>query len=239
MNEEELVKKLESINLSKIEVQSHRYRLRMALLQSGYFKEYPKGGIIKSIMAMISGWLFVRKPVWQTSLVTTLAVFMILGSVMIGLLLTRQAQSDVQPDWVKHMGDFEGPNIFYNSLVFDPSGNPAVSYWDSSTQGLVFARWNGSSWQNETVDAGSGASLAFDSSGNPAIAYRSYLADILKYAFWDGSSWVILTVDFGRVQDVSLQFDSSDEPVISYLGVSSNDVKNARWNGQSWDIQSS
>ena len=39
MKKEELEKKLENINLPQIEIQSHKQRLKMALLDSGYFKE--------------------------------------------------------------------------------------------------------------------------------------------------------------------------------------------------------
>ncbi|HDZ54494.1 MAG TPA: hypothetical protein ENI19_02480 [Candidatus Nealsonbacteria bacterium] len=39
MKKEELEKKLENINLPHIEIQSHQQRLKMALLNSGYFKE--------------------------------------------------------------------------------------------------------------------------------------------------------------------------------------------------------
>ena len=41
MKQEELIKKLENVDLPEIEVQSHRRRLRMALLQSQYFEEQP------------------------------------------------------------------------------------------------------------------------------------------------------------------------------------------------------
>ncbi len=39
MNKEDLIKKLENIEVPEIEIQSHQRRLRLALLNSGYFKE--------------------------------------------------------------------------------------------------------------------------------------------------------------------------------------------------------
>jgi hypothetical protein len=39
MNKEDLIKKLENIELPEIEIQSHQRRLRLALLNSGYWKE--------------------------------------------------------------------------------------------------------------------------------------------------------------------------------------------------------
>ncbi|MCD6283690.1 hypothetical protein J7J12_00330, partial [bacterium] len=39
MKKEDLIKKLENIKTPEIEIQSHKQRLKMALLSSGYFKE--------------------------------------------------------------------------------------------------------------------------------------------------------------------------------------------------------
>jgi len=41
MKKEDLIKKLENIKTPEIEIQSHKQRLKMALLSSGYFKENP------------------------------------------------------------------------------------------------------------------------------------------------------------------------------------------------------
>ena len=41
MKKEDLIKKLENIKTPEIEIQSHKQRLKMALLSSGYFKEKP------------------------------------------------------------------------------------------------------------------------------------------------------------------------------------------------------
>jgi len=38
MKEEELIKRLENVELPEIELQSHRRRLRMALLDAGYLQ---------------------------------------------------------------------------------------------------------------------------------------------------------------------------------------------------------
>ena len=84
MKEEELIKKLESADLPRIEVPSHRRRLRMALLQSRYFKERHKQGIVSlakskmkgSIDALTKG-LGSRQPVWKTATAGMLAMVMV------------------------------------------------------------------------------------------------------------------------------------------------------------------
>ena len=81
MKEEELIKKLESVKLPHIEVESHRYRLRMALLQSQYLERHPRGvAVLKSKMKggvdAVEG-LFSRRPVWKPALVSALAVALI------------------------------------------------------------------------------------------------------------------------------------------------------------------
>jgi hypothetical protein len=84
MKEEELIKKLEGADLPRIEVPSHRRRLRMALLQSSYFKERPKVGMVSlakskmkgSIDALTRG-LGSRQPVWKTATAGMLAMVLV------------------------------------------------------------------------------------------------------------------------------------------------------------------
>lgn len=88
MNEEELIKELKSIDLPKIEIQSHRRRLRMALLNSEYFKEEQRVGIfnqakskLKEGVETVKGLLSWR-PVWKPALVSALAIALIVGSAL-------------------------------------------------------------------------------------------------------------------------------------------------------------
>jgi hypothetical protein len=86
MNKEELIKKLESTELPKIELQSHRRRLRIALLDADYAerqrevaildltKSKVRGGIERMLKGLVS-----PRPVWKTALVTTLAVVLAFG----------------------------------------------------------------------------------------------------------------------------------------------------------------
>lgn len=171
----------------------------------------------------------------------------------------REAQAADESDWFIHYVDVVGKNgsADANSLAFDSLGNPAISY---ITMGeLKLARWNGLSWDIETVDStrtsqsNSGSAivyssnednniLTFDSSGNPAIVYLSRPdisgpGTILKYAHWTGSSWDIMEVDESTtsISDESFDLDLSGNPGIAYY--INDNLKYAHWNGSSWDIQ--
>jgi len=84
MNKEELIKKLESAKLPKIELQSHRRQLRIALLNADYSERQPevtisdltkskvRGGIEKMLRGLVS-----PRPVWKTALVTGLAIVLV------------------------------------------------------------------------------------------------------------------------------------------------------------------
>jgi len=86
MNKEELIKKLKSAELPKIELQSHRRQLRIALLNADYserqsevtisdlMKSKVRGGIERMRKGLVS-----PRPVWKTALVTTLAVALAFG----------------------------------------------------------------------------------------------------------------------------------------------------------------
>ncbi len=88
MKEEELIKKLENTALPGIEVQSHRRRLRMALLQSEYFKEKPEVGVFGRVSSTVKRGVDVLRgliswrPVWKPALVSTLAIALIVGSAL-------------------------------------------------------------------------------------------------------------------------------------------------------------
>jgi len=99
MKEEELIKKLENVELPTIEMQSHRCRLRMALLAAGYLKrqrevtilELAKSKVKGGIAIMIRG-LVSRQPVWKTAVVSILALALVVGlSLTIPSLSTKSA----------------------------------------------------------------------------------------------------------------------------------------------------
>ena len=86
MKGEELIKKLESAELPMIEIQSHRRRLKVALLQSGYFEGSPGGvAVSKSKMKGIGdmpGGPISWRPVWKPALVGILTMALIVGAAL-------------------------------------------------------------------------------------------------------------------------------------------------------------
>ena len=89
MKEEELIKKLESVELPQIEVSSHRCRLRAALLDAGYPEGQPRvtaWSLMKSKVShgidMIAGAFLSRQPVWKTAIGSMLAVAVIVGLIL-------------------------------------------------------------------------------------------------------------------------------------------------------------
>ena len=86
MKKEELIKKLESTECPKIELQSHRRRLKIALLDADYLErqrevailDLTKSKVRVGIERMLKG-LVSPRPVWKTALVTTLAIALAVG----------------------------------------------------------------------------------------------------------------------------------------------------------------
>ncbi len=133
----------------------------------------------------------------------------------------------------------------YTSLAaLSGSGNPAISYYDSTNGALKFARNSAAdgsgTWTIVTVDTGGTndvgqyTSLAIVN-GNPAISYYDATAGDLKYArnsAADGSgTWTILPVDTGGTNDVG-QTNSlkvvNGVPAISYYDFTAGDLKYVR-----------
>ena len=152
-------------------------------------------------------------------------------------------------NWYTYILDSQGATGNFNSLAFDLSGNPAISYYDDSNKCLRFARSNGANWHFETVDGYPGhtmgyyTSLAFDSHGNPGISYISGIsgASNLKYAYFNSSSWRIEDIELAGGMEgytTSLNFDSLDNPHISYTHYgTSGDLHYTSKNNGIWTIE--
>ena len=105
MREEELIKKLERVELPQIELQSHRRRLRMALLNTDYLQRrrqvailgLAKSKVIGGIDTMIRG-LVSRQPLWKTALASGLAMALIIGLIMTLPGLTGQSPEALAAD---------------------------------------------------------------------------------------------------------------------------------------------
>jgi len=86
MKEEELIKKLESVELPEIELQSHRRRLRTALLNASYSQRQREVAILELAKSKVKGGIDImirglvsRQPVWKTAVVSILALALVLG----------------------------------------------------------------------------------------------------------------------------------------------------------------
>lgn len=135
----------------------------------------------------------------------------------------------------------------YTSICLASDGNPRVSYYDVAAMELIYASYDGSSWNTSTVtsignleNAGSAISLKLDSNDNPKIAYYDGTDNSLKYISHNGSSWgtavtVDNSADVGRYP--SLQLDIYDHPHISYYNATNCNLKYAKFNGTNWETE--
>lgn len=98
MKEEELIRKLDNVELPEIELESHRRRLRMALLDAGYLKRQQGISIFELAKSKVKGvkettirGLVSRQPVWKPVVAGALAVALIAGLAIALPSLTRQS----------------------------------------------------------------------------------------------------------------------------------------------------
>ena len=170
--------------------------------------------------------------------------------------------------WQIETVDSDGKTGEYTSIALDTNNNPHISYYDTysgppavgepvfATQDLMYAYWDGTQWQIETVSGGTTAnigkysSIVLDSNNRPHIScYDDIYSNIphydLVYAYWDGTQWQIETVDddgtdssggniVGKYSSIAL--DSNSRPHISYYDGTNYDLKYAYWDGTQWQI---
>jgi hypothetical protein len=115
MKEEELSKKLESVETPRIELESHRSRLRMALLNSDYFNKKRGNKIVDAVRIQARGvidtmldGLVARRPAWKVALVTSFAILM-MSAMVFGLgSLNGTQQAGLNPGGYTETG---GPQL--------------------------------------------------------------------------------------------------------------------------------
>jgi hypothetical protein len=121
---------------------------------------------------------------------------------------------------------------FATSIQLDQNNLPGVAYYDNNLQGLAYAKFDGSSWSVEIVDAngdaGRYASLAYDADGSPNISYFVFdgpNSGTVRFAILDGGEWIIEDVDtlndvqpghFGARKITALAFDLAGTAHIAY-----------------------
>jgi hypothetical protein len=121
MKEEDLIKKIKNVELPDIEIESHRRRLKMALLDTDYLKKRrentiwePAKSTLKGVRDIMIRGLVSKQPVWKTATVGILAIGLVLGLSLTIPSLTAdsvyaQASEIVQnsPEVHKVLGDDE------------------------------------------------------------------------------------------------------------------------------------
>lgn len=134
----------------------------------------------------------------------------------------------------------DNEDITYNSLAFAPDGRPSVAYYTVVSANLMYAHYNGASWDRQIVDElgdkGKYCSLAFGQDGRPAISYIDGTNLRLKFARHNGSSWTVTTVDntSNSGGGTSLAFYSAASAGIAYYQSGVGDLKYARLISGSW-----
>nr|WP_321498743.1 PEGA domain-containing protein [uncultured Methanolobus sp.] len=131
----------------------------------------------------------------------------------------------------------------YTSLAYDPAGNPAIVYFDSTDVTLKYAYLCDGKWTIQTVDnngfSGIDSSLDIDNNGNAGISYFDKVNGNLRFAHSIGGYWNTEIVD--HIGDVggytSFAFDQSGCPGIAYYDSINNGMKYAYKNGNVWTIK--
>ncbi len=123
----------------------------------------------------------------------------------------------------------------HTSIALDSLGNPHISYRDNYWLDLKYVWWNGTDWDEETVDStddvGYYTSIALDSYDRPHISYYDATHQDLKYARFTPTGWIIETIDsdgdVGKYSSIAL--DASDYPHISYQNATGWNLRYARY----------
>jgi hypothetical protein len=127
-------------------------------------------------------------------------------------------------------------NGLSSSIQLDPSGRPRIAFYDVDKMDLMYALWNGTSFNIMTTDwpndVGQFVSLKVDSGGSSHISYYDVTNQDLKYAFGYtdpastvfATTWYTYTLDsFG---DVGLFTSITQNPATNRLFISYYDKTN-------------
>ena len=138
----------------------------------------------------------------------------------------------------------------YTAIAVDSNGYPHIVYFDSayddvgggSPDGLIYAAWNGASWDIEPIDANSDEewymypSIAIDSNDKPHISYGMDTAtDPLYYGEKTGVSWSLSPIITDRRCGRSdIVLDSNDKPHIAFSDWTNDCLGYVEKTGGSW-----
>lgn len=135
------------------------------------------------------------------------------------------------------------------SIATDSNGYPHIAYIDSayddigggSPYGLMYAVWNGISWDIEPIDAGatyySDCSIAIDSNDKPHVSYLYGFGghEHLWYGEKTGVSWTLVPIRTDiRCGTNDITIDSNDKPHIVFCDYTNDCLVYEEKTGSSW-----
>jgi len=137
----------------------------------------------------------------------------------------------------------------FNSLALDAAGRPHIAYSNVSWGDLLYAAWDGSSWNFGDADSrrthhhyvGIGNSVALDAAGNPHIAYLDSTDNVVKYTTFREGKWNTEVVDHliskGEVDHVSLKLDKQSRPHVAYYDGGAGILKYSSRDEKGWSTE--
>ena len=150
-----------------------------------------------------------------------------------------------EPEITTVEGESSSVGSYGISMALDSSGNQHISFYNNTDSSLMYAAFDGTSWEVEEVDnegsTGRYSSIAVDHEGNPHIAYvnESTTPRQVLYAHHNGTSWSTEVVDTPYyAYDTSIELGSDGTTHITYAVYnSSGNHYNLRYsyhNGTEW-----
>ena len=135
--------------------------------------------------------------------------------------LTAASRTHAGPlQWNSEVVDSQDTVGWYSSVALDSMGKPHIAYYDSSSEAVQYASWDGTMWDIETVTSAGrrqGGSWAIDSNDVPHISMRDYDNGKLMYAIKNGSSWdveEVATIGAPGVARTFIAVDADGNPGI-------------------------
>lgn len=147
------------------------------------------------------------------------------------------------PGWRIEVAAAEGQVGEHGSLALDATGQPHMSFYDSTNRAVGYARRTNAGWLQETVapDAASWATqIRLDRGGVPHIAFvGSGYPALAKYAYRDTVGWHIAVVSEAghSVVGLSLALDNTGRPHITYKDTTAGQFRYAYREGAGWHME--